>query len=198
MTKMPLKRQADAILPTRWGKFKMVAYAQRSDDPLPHLAMIHENFMVEQSPTLVRVHSECMTGDVFHSHRCDCGEQLDHAMRLAAERGGVVIYLRQEGRSIGLINKLKAYQLQDEGLNTAEANLKLGFKADGRTYEDAKVILDDLGIQKIILLTNNPLKINYLEKEGIEVVARESIIIEPREENEFYLHTKRDLMGHLF
>jgi GTP cyclohydrolase II len=198
MTKMPLKRQADAMLPTRWGKFRMVAYARRSDDPLPHLAMVHENFDVQQQPILVRVHSECMTGDVFHSHRCDCGEQLDYALTMAAERGGVVIYLRQEGRGIGLINKLKAYQLQDKGFNTAEANLKLGFKADERTYEDAKTILEDLGIQKIILLTNNPLKINYLEKEGIEIVERESIIIESREENEFYLHTKRDLMGHLF
>jgi GTP cyclohydrolase II len=198
MTKMPLKRQADAMLPTRWGNFRMIAYARRSDDPLPHLAMVHENFDVQKQPILVRVHSECMTGDVFHSHRCDCGEQLDYALRMAAERGGVVVYLRQEGRGIGLINKLKAYQLQDKGLNTAEANLKLGFKADGRTYEDAKTILEDLGIQKITLLTNNPLKINYLEKEGIEIVARESIIIESREENEFYLHTKRDLMGHLF
>jgi GTP cyclohydrolase II len=198
MTKLPLKRQADATLPTRWGNFRMVAYARRSDDPLPHLAMVHESFDAQQQPILVRVHSECMTGDVFHSHRCDCGEQLDYALRMAAERGGVVIYLRQEGRGIGLINKLKAYQLQDKGLNTAEANLKLGFKADERTYEDAKTILENLGIQKIILLTNNPLKINYLEKEGIEIVERESIIIESREENEFYLHTKRDLMGHLF
>jgi GTP cyclohydrolase II len=198
MTKMPLKRQADAMLPTRWGNFKMVAYARRSDDPLPHLAMVHENFDALQQPVLVRVHSECMSGDVFHSHRCDCGEQLDYALHLAAERGGVVIYLRQEGRGIGLINKLKAYQLQDKGLNTAEANLKLGFKADERTYEDAKAILEDLGIQKITLLTNNPLKINYLEKEGIQIIAREPIIIESREENEFYLHTKRDLMGHLF
>jgi GTP cyclohydrolase II len=198
MTKMPLKRQADAMLPTRWGNFKLIAYARRSDDPLPHLAMVHENFDAERQPILVRVHSECMTGDVFHSHRCDCGEQLDYALRMAVERGGVVIYLRQEGRGIGLINKLKAYQLQDKGFNTAEANLKLGFKADERTYEDAKTILDDLGIQKIILLTNNPLKINYLEKHGIEIVARESIIIESRAENAFYLHTKRDLMGHLF
>jgi GTP cyclohydrolase II len=196
MTKMPLKRQADAMLPTRWGNFRMVAYARRSDDPLPHLAMVHENFDAQQQPILVRVHSECMTGDVFHSHRCDCGEQLDYALNMAAERGGVVIYLRQEGRGIGLINKLKAYQ--DKGFNTAEANLKLGFKADERTYGDAKTILEDLGIQKIILLTNNPLKINYLEKEGIEIVAREPIIIESRVENEFYLHTKRDLMGHLF
>ena len=197
MTKMPLKRQADAMLPTQWGKFRMIAYARRSDDPLPHLAMVHEDFDVAQQPVLVRVHSECMTGDLFHSQRCDCGEQLDYAMQEAATRSGVVIYLRQEGRGIGLINKLKAYQWQDKGLNTAEANLKLGFKADERTYEDAKTILTDLGIQKIILLTNNPLKINYLAQEGIEVVGREPIVIEPNEDNEFYLHTKRDLMGHL-
>jgi GTP cyclohydrolase II len=198
MTKLPLKRQADALLPTPWGTFRMIAYARRNDDPLPHLAMVHENFDVQNHPTLVRVHSECMTGDVFHSHRCDCGEQLDYAMRLAAERGGVVIYLRQEGRGIGLINKLKAYQWQDKGLNTAEANIKLGFKADERTYEDAITILQDLSIQKITLLTNNPLKINYLQAEGIQVINREPIVIEAKEENEFYLHTKRDFMGHLY
>ena len=197
MTKISLKRQAEVFLPTQWGNFNMLAYARRNDDPLPHLAMVHENFDAALAPTLVRLHSECMTGDVFHSMRCDCGEQLNVAMQKAAQQGGVVIYLRQEGRGIGLINKLKAYQLQDKGLNTAEANLRLGFKADDRNYEDAAFILKDLGIQKLILLTNNPLKINALETEGLEIVAREPIIIEPTKENEFYLNTKRDLMGHL-
>ena len=197
MSKTLLKRQADAILPTDWGNFRMIAYARRSDEPLPHLAMVHENFLVDIQPTWVRIHSECMTGDVFHSHRCDCGEQLDYAMRKAAEQGGVVIYLRQEGRGIGLINKLKAYRLQDKGLNTAEANLHLGFDADARTYEDAISILKDLGITKIHLLTNNPLKMDALEESGIEIISRQPIIIEAKAENEFYLETKRDLMGHL-
>ncbi len=198
MSKLPLKRQAEVILPTDWGRFRMLAYARRSDDPLPHLAMIHESFNTENQPIFLRIHSECMTGDVFHSHRCDCGEQLDFAMRKAAETGGIVIYLRQEGRGIGLINKLKAYQLQDKGLNTAEANLHLGFEADARTYEDAISIIKDLGVSKVNLLTNNPLKIEAIEDSGIEVVNRIPVIIEAKKENEFYLHTKRDLMGHLF
>ena len=198
MTKMPLKRQAEVLLPTKWGKFRLLAYARRSDDPLPHLALIADNFDETQQPTLLRVHSECMTGDVFHSHRCDCGEQLDFAMQQAATEGGLVIYLRQEGRGIGLINKLKAYQLQDKGLNTAEANLHLGFEADARTYADAATILKDLTIDTVNLLTNNPLKVNALQSEGITVAHRLPIIIEPKAENTFYLRTKRDFMGHLF
>jgi GTP cyclohydrolase II len=197
MSKMPLKRQAEALMPTEWGIFRLLAYARRSDDPLPHLALIADNFDETQQPTLLRVHSECMTGDVFHSNRCDCGEQLDFAMQQAATEGGIVIYLRQEGRGIGLINKLKAYQLQDKGLNTAEANLHLGFEADARTYHDAATILKDLAIEKVNLLTNNPLKVKALQDEGIIVVHRLPIIIEPKAENSFYLRTKRDLMGHL-
>lgn len=194
---MPLKRQAEALLPTQWGKFRLLAYARRSDDPLPHLVMIADNFDETQQPSLLRVHSECMTGDVFHSLRCDCGEQLDFALQQAATEGGLVIYLRQEGRGIGLINKLKAYQLQDKGFNTAEANLHLGFEADARTYADAATILKDLNIDTVNLLTNNPLKVNALQNEGITVAQRLPIIIEPKAENTFYLRTKRDLMGHL-
>ncbi len=197
MSKMPLKRQAEALLPTQWGKFRLLAYARRSDDPLPHLVMIADNFDETQQPSLLRVHSECMTGDVFHSLRCDCGEQLDFALQQAATEGGLVIYLRQEGRGIGLINKLKAYQLQDKGFNTAEANLHLGFEADARTYADAATILKDLNIDTVNLLTNNPLKVNALQNEGITVAQRLPIIIEPKAENTFYLRTKRDLMGHL-
>ena len=197
MSKVPLKRQAEAYLPTEWGKFRMFAYARRSDDPLPHLVIMAENFNLDNLPVLVRIHSECMTGDVFHSLRCDCGEQLDFAMRKAATEGGIVIYLRQEGRGIGLINKLKAYNLQDKGFDTAEANLHLGFEADGRTYEDAIAILKDLGISKLHLMTNNPLKVNALENVGIQVVSRVPVLIEPKAENKFYLRTKRDVMGHL-
>ncbi|MBL7818156.1 MAG: GTP cyclohydrolase II [Saprospiraceae bacterium] len=197
MSKNPLKKQAEAIIPTNWGNFNLIAFARHPDDKIPHLAIVHESFNAQREPTVVRIHSECMTGDVFHSHRCDCGEQLDYAMRLAAEKGGVVVYLRQEGRGIGLINKLKAYNLQDKGFNTLEANLHLGFGADERHYEDAIKILQDLGIQKVALMTNNPLKVNYLEKAGIQVVERVPVLIAPKEENVFYLKTKQTEMGHL-
>jgi GTP cyclohydrolase II len=192
-----LKRQADAILPTDWGAFQIIAYSRKKNDPLPHLAMVAEGFDPKNAPTVVRIHSECMTGDVFHSHRCDCGEQLDFAMQQAAKSGGIVVYLRQEGRGIGLINKLKAYRLQDKGLNTLEANLHLGFAGDARTYEDAATILKDLGVQSVALLTNNPLKINALKDLGINVVERLPILIAPKSENAGYLKTKQLEMGHL-
>jgi GTP cyclohydrolase II len=192
-----LKKQVEVFLPTDWGNFRMIAFAKNEQDNAPHLAMVHEHFDPLSMPTVVRIHSECMTGDVFHSNRCDCGEQLDYAMRLAAKKGGVVIYLRQEGRGIGLINKLKAYNLQDKGLNTQEANLHLGFGADERQYEDALTILQDLGIENIALMTNNPLKVSYLEKGGITVVERLPILIAPKKENAFYLKTKQNVMGHL-
>ena len=197
MPKNPLKRQADATLPTDWGKFRLYAYSRHEADPLPHLAMVAEGFDPQNAPTVVRIHSECMTGDVFHSHRCECGEQLDFAMREAAEKGGIVVYLRQEGRGIGLINKLKAYRLQDKGLNTLEANLHLGFAGDARTYEDAATILQDLGVQSVALLTNNPLKINALKELDIDVLERLPILIKPKKENTGYLKTKQKEMGHL-
>jgi GTP cyclohydrolase II len=196
MTKV-LKRQGDAILPTDWGGFQIIAYSRKKNDPLPHLAMVAEGFDHKIAPTVVRIHSECMTGDVFHSHRCDCGEQLDFAMKQAALSGGIVVYLRQEGRGIGLINKLKAYRLQDAGLNTREANLHLGFAADARTYEDAATILKELGVQSVVLMTNNPLKINALQDLGISVSERLPILIEPKTENTGYLKTKQMEMGHL-
>lgn len=197
MIKTHLKKQVEVLLPTDWGNFRMIAYAQRIDDRVPHLAMVHENFDPKNEQTLVRIHSECMTGDVFHSNRCDCGEQLDYAMHLAAEHSGIVIYLRQEGRGIGLINKLKAYNLQDKGFDTLEANLHLGFEGDERHYDDAIAILQSLDVKNITLLTNNPLKVNYLEKGGIHVVERLPILITPTEENAFYLKTKQNSMGHL-
>ncbi|MDZ7876347.1 MAG: GTP cyclohydrolase II [Saprospiraceae bacterium] len=196
MTKI-LKRQADAVLPTDWGAFQIIAYSRKKNDPSPHLAMVAEGFDPKNAPTVVRIHSECMTGDVFHSHRCDCGEQLDFAMKQAALSGGIVVYLRQEGRGIGLINKLKAYRLQDTGLNTREANLHLGFAADARTYEDAATILKELGVQSVALMTNNPLKINALQDLGITVIERLPILIEPKPENRGYLKTKKMEMGHL-
>lgn len=190
-----MKQQAEAILPTKWGIFKMLAYANQSDEQMPHLALIHEKFDPD-SEVLVRVHSECITGDTFGSVRCDCGEQLDKAMELAAQAGGVIIYLRQEGRGIGLINKLKAYQLQDKGLNTIDANTHLGFEADARQYDIALEILTDLGIRKIHLLTNNPLKIKAFKKSNIEVLSRIPLVMEPHTENQNYLDTKKTLMGH--
>lgn len=191
-----MQRQVQAFLPTDWGNFNIIAYATSPDDLTPHVALVHENLDTSQ-PVLVRIHSECMTGDVFHSRRCDCGEQLDRALELATEQGGVVIYLRQEGRGIGLINKLKAYNLQDTGFDTATANTHLGFEVDARQYGLAVDILHDLGIRQIRLLTNNPLKIEALENAGIEVISREPLIIEPKKENAAYLRTKRELMGHL-
>ncbi len=164
---------------------------------MPHLALVHET-MDNQGPVLVRIHSECMTGDLFGSKRCDCGEQLDKALELAAENGGVVIYLRQEGRGIGLINKLKAYNLQDKGLDTIQANTHLGFEADEREYDIAIKILKDLGIKAICLLTNNPDKIEAIEHSAIHIVHRVPLVIQPKTENLQYLETKRKEMGHLF
>jgi 3,4-dihydroxy 2-butanone 4-phosphate synthase/GTP cyclohydrolase II len=143
------------------------------------------------------MHSECLTGDIFGSKRCDCGEQLDAALKMIGQEGGVLLYLRQEGRGIGLINKLKAYQLQDSGLDTAAANVHLGFPEDGRNYQMAIEILKQLNIPKIRLLTNNPLKVNALETHGVEIEARIPIVIPPQMENEFYLQTKKMRMGHL-
>ena len=191
-----MQRQVEAFLPTDWGNFNIIAYANSPDDLTPHVALVHENLDPSQ-PVLVRIHSECMTGDLFHSRRCDCGEQLAKAFELAAAQRGAVIYLRQEGRGIGLINKLKAYNLQDQGLNTADANTHLGFEVDARQYDLAVEILNDLGISRIHLLTNNPLKIEAIEHSDIEIVSRVPLLIEPKKENQSYLRTKRELMGHL-
>jgi len=163
---------------------------------MPHIAFLAEGFDPAK-PVAVRIHSECMTGDVFGSRRCDCGEQLDASLKIAAEKGGVVIYLRQEGRGIGLINKLKAYNLQDLGLNTVEANTHLGFDVDARQYDCAVFMLQDLGIQQIELITNNPLKVEAMRRSPLEVVGTIPIIIPPQPDNQEYLQTKQDLMGHL-
>ncbi len=192
-----MERQAEAVLPTQWGNFNMIAYSDNDQEQMPHLAMVHEKFD-NTNTILVRVHSECMTGDLFGSHRCDCGEQLEAAMELAAEHGGIVIYLRQEGRGIGLINKLKAYQIQDTGINTADANTHLGFEVDARHYDAAIKIMQDLNIKKINLLTNNPEKIKEIDQSPIEVENRVPLIIKPKKENIGYFKTKQDLMGHLF
>ena len=188
-------RQAEALIPTPYGDFRMVAYSADPAAYTPHLALIHPD-MDPASDVIVRIHSECLTGDLFGSKRCDCGEQLNRALRIAAAGRGAVIYLRQEGRGIGLINKLKAYQLQDTGMDTIQANLHLGFEIDARHYEVAQGILKDLGIARIQLLTNNPEKLEAFESGPVEVVRRLPIVIDPVAENTGYLRTKQLQMGH--
>ena len=191
-----LKRQAEARIPAQKGHFQMIAYADLPNERMPHIAFVADGFDPTQ-PVAVRIHSECMTGDVFGSRRCDCGEQLEAAMQIAAERAGVVIYLRQEGRGIGLINKLKAYNLQDLGLNTAEANTHLGFDVDARQYDCAVYILQDLGINAVELITNNPDKVEALRRSPVRVAGRIPLVIAPQDDSRSYLQTKQDLMGHL-
>lgn len=181
-------------LPTRHGNFKVVAYTEEGTDK-DHLAIISGDTQGKHG-VLVRMHSECLTGDVLGSKRCDCGDQLDLALQRIAEEGGVVLYLRQEGRGIGLANKIRAYRLQDEGRDTVEANLELGFPADARCYTVAAQMLHDLGVQCVRLMTNNPAKVEALERKGIQVVAREAHEIPARAENRAYLTTKREKMRH--
>jgi 3,4-dihydroxy 2-butanone 4-phosphate synthase/GTP cyclohydrolase II len=191
-----VKRVADVHLPTRFGDFQLIAYEDRiSGDN--HLALIKGEWQ-EDDPVLVRVHSQCVTGDIFGSLRCDCGEQLGRALRQVEESGrGAVLYMKQEGRGIGLINKLRAYELQEKGLDTVEANEALGFQMDHRDYGIGCQILRDLGIRKLSLLTNNPNKRVALAGYGLEIVERVPLEIVPNGENARYLKTKRDRMGHL-
>jgi len=191
-----MKKLASAMIPSSSGDFRVTSYCESDDDRMPHLAIAHPDVNLKNSP-LVRVHSECFTGDVLGSKRCDCGEQLQRALQLVREEKGILLYLRQEGRGIGLTNKLKAYNLQDKGLNTIDANHQLGFEADERTYDIATFMLNDLGVRKLRLLTNNPLKVESLKNGGIEITERVSIQIEPGKDNKKYLKTKKDLMGHL-
>ena len=191
---MIIQREVVSKLPTRYGTFRVYAYEDEKKDV--HLALVHGSVSPNKK-TIVRIHSECLTGDAFGSARCDCGEQLDKALEIVAERSGVLLYLRQEGRGIGLINKLKAYNLQDKGLDTVEANEQLGFGADLRDYTLAAYILEDLGVKNICLITNNPHKIKGLEKEGIQVMERIPLVMKPTKTNRRYLETKKSKMGHL-
>ena len=189
-------KMAETILPTPYGEFKAIAFVNDIDD-YEHLALVKGDINPEKE-IMVRVHSECLTGDVFSSYRCDCGEQLKKAMSMVEKEGlGVVLYLLQEGRGIGLANKLKAYSLQDKGLDTVEANEELGFDADLRDYGVGAQILASLGVRKMRLITNNPKKIIGLEGYGLEVTGRVPIEIEPRPENLKYLLTKCQKLGHL-
>jgi 3,4-dihydroxy 2-butanone 4-phosphate synthase/GTP cyclohydrolase II len=190
-------RAVETSIPTVFGgQFKVMVY-ENEVDTYQHIALV-KGTINPQKPVLVRVHSECFTGDIFGSLRCDCGEQLHRAMRMMEkEDSGILLYIRQEGRGIGLVNKLKAYNLQDEGLDTVEANVELGFKPDLRDYGIGAQVLVDLGVKKIRLITNNPKKIIGLEGYGLEIVEQVPIEIEPNEFNRCYLECKKLKMGHL-
>lgn len=190
-----VRRRVDVELPTTYGDFKLAAYEQLDTGEL-HLALIKGTWELDE-PVLVRVHSSCVTGDIFGSCRCDCGTQLHDAMNMVEKAGtGVVLYMKQEGRGIGLLNKLKAYKLQEEGLDTVEANLKLGFDMDNRDYGIGAQILSDLGIRKLRLITNNPKKRVGLMGYGLEIVENVPIETVPNQHNKKYLTTKRDKLGH--
>lgn len=194
-TESLIKKEVSVKLPTDWGDFEMVAYTQLNTGD-HHLALVKGSWEPDE-PVLVRVHSSCITGDIFGSCRCDCGPQLHKAMKMIEEAGkGVVIYMNQEGRGIGLINKLHAYNLQENGLDTVDANLQLGFKMDQRDYGIGAQMLRSLGIKKMLLMSNNPTKRAGLIGYGLEVVGNVPIEIESNQHNELYLKTKRDKMGH--
>lgn len=187
---------AVAELPTRFGRFQIAAFWNNRDSK-DHVAILHGDVLGAES-VLTRVHSECLTGDALGSLRCDCRDQLEAALRaIAAEPCGLVLYLRQEGRGIGLLNKLRAYALQDRGLDTVEANLALGFRDDEREYSIAAHMLGSLGVRSVRLLTNNPRKVDELTRLGVHVVERVPHVIPPNEFNRFYLETKRDKSGHV-
>lgn len=189
--------EAETMLPTRWGNFNIKGYSDISNNT-EHIAIISEEFNPEDTPIL-RVHSECITGEAFGSLKCECGPQLDEALKIISKANGLVIYMRgQEGRGIGLLNKLKAYSLQEQGLDTVEANIALGLPEEARSFEGAVEILKDLGIKKVKILTNNPHKIDFLEKGGIIIEERMPLIVGLNENNKDYMSTKNIKMGHIF
>ncbi|QLL40654.1 GTP cyclohydrolase II [Buchnera aphidicola (Aphis craccivore)] len=193
---MQLIKIEKAILPTRWGNFIIFGFEEKKNGK-NHIALVYGDIK-KNIPILSRIHSECLTGDAFFSLRCDCGDQLKMSMnKIAHEGSGILIYHRQEGRNIGLLNKIKAYALQDQGLDTVEANLKLGFSADERDFSLCADIFNILNIKKIRLLTNNPYKVNMVVSAGIDVVERVPLIAQKNDKNYSYLKTKAEKMGHL-
>ena len=194
-----IRRAVTSRLPTRHGEFQLHAYVEEREDETPraHLALVRGPLDSDPAP-LLRIHSECLTGDLLASTRCDCGEQLDLALAAIGEAlSGILIYLRQEGRGIGLVNKLKAYNLQDDGLDTVDANIHLGFEPDERDYSAAVDMLEDLGVPAVRLLTNNPSKMAAFDRSRVRVVERVPLVVGETSENAGYLETKRKRLGHL-
>ena len=191
-----LKIQAESNVPTEYGEFRMIAFSESQSDWMPHLAVVAKNTDFTK-PVNVRFHSECITGEVFHSKKCECGQQLDAAMNFIYKNGGIIVYLRQEGRNIGIINKLKAYALQEKGFDTVEANLELGLPADDRNFDIAIEILNILNVKEVNLLTNNPQKLKFVTDSNIRLNKRIPLQMDSTKESEAYLKTKKDYFGHL-
>jgi GTP cyclohydrolase II len=193
---LSVERVATAKLPTRWGEFQIAGYRSRTSDE--EFVVLFKGEMRRDVPTLVRIHSQCLTGDVFGSAKCDCGPQLHRTMQLIEHEGrGAIVYQQQEGRGIGIINKIRAYALQDKGLDTVEANQHLGLAVDAREYKQCAEVLFDLGLCKVRVISNNPLKLQALEDAGLEIVERVAIEVQSREPAKKYLRTKKEKMGHL-
>lgn len=191
-----VERVATASLPTEWGDFQIAGY--RSLTSNEEFVVLFKGPMERDVPTLVRIHSQCLTGDVFGSTKCDCGRQLHETMKMINEEGrGAVVYQQQEGRGIGIINKIRAYALQDQGADTVEANERLGLAVDSREYKQCAEILFDLGLCKVKVISNNPLKLQALEEAGLKIVERVSIEVEAEEDAADYLRTKKEKLGHL-
>jgi 3,4-dihydroxy 2-butanone 4-phosphate synthase/GTP cyclohydrolase II len=191
-----IERVAEANLPTEFGFFRIVAFKDQSSGE--EIVALTKGIIDPTGPTLVRLHSQCLTGDVFHSIKCDCGRQLQQAMRMIEEEGsGVIVYQQQEGRGIGLINKIRAYALQDQGQDTVEANISLGFDADLREYRACAEVIKQIGVRRVRLLSNNPDKIAAIQEAGLEVVERVSIEVESDDSALNYLKTKKEKLGHL-
>src|SRR3984893_14814361 len=197
-SKFQLRKVAEADFPTRFGQFRIYGFEGRLDDAVEEAVVLVRGTLSGTPPPLVRIHSECLTGDVFHSLRCDCRAQLELSLeRIAEEDRGILIYEHQEGRGIGLLNKLRAYELQDQGADTVEANERLGFKADLRSYQLPGAILRFLHLASVRLMSNNPEKIQALERAGVEVTERVPCIVAPMDSTETYIRTKKTKMGHL-
>lgn len=192
-TATTFEKSSIANLPSKYGHFKMRAYKEGNQE---HLVVFTDNLSILDAP-MVRIHSQCLTGDTFGSIKCDCNNQLHKTLKLIAAEGGMIIYHNQEGRNIGLVNKLNAYALQDQGRNTIEANVELGFAPDERTYDVVREVFRDFGLTKIRLITNNPAKIAALEGLDIDIIERIPVIIDPNPHNEGYLKVKKEQMGHM-